>query len=89
MIPMVKFSLMSIQHFIEKQCGSAGSRELNIDDKLSEGYIIGCDCEAYFIVPRLGVSVECPHCGHTELPAKMLTAWTLDTETRILFDAAD
>lgn len=62
---------------------------MNIDDKLSEGYIIGCDCEAYFIAPRLGLSVECPHCGRTELPAKMLTTWTLGTNTEILFDAAD
>lgn len=62
---------------------------MNIDDKLSEGYIIGCDCEAYFIAPRLGLSVECPHCGHTELPAKMLTTWTLGAKTGILFDAAD
>jgi len=49
-----------------------------IDDKVSEGYIIGCACDAYFIVARLGVSVECPHCGNTELPQSMLTSWILD-----------
>ncbi len=86
---MVKISLIDIQHLTEEQSVLAGSTELNIDDKLSEGYIIGCECEAYFIVPRLGVSVECPHCGQTELPANMLTTWTLGTDTRILFDAAD
>lgn len=62
---------------------------MNIDEKLSEGYIIGCECEAYFIVPRLGLSVECPHCGRTELPAAMLTAWTLGAQPAKLFDAAD
>lgn len=67
----------------------AGSLKLNIDDKLDEGYIIGCECEAYFIVPRLGVSVECPHCGKTEIPDTMLMNWTLATNTGILFDAAD
>ena len=60
-----------------------------IDEKLSEGYIIGCDCEAYFIVPRLGVSVECPHCGRTELPAAMLTRWTLAANVGDVFDAAN
>ena len=66
-----------------------GRKLLNIDDKLSEGYIIGCGCDAYFIVPRLGLSVECPHCGHTELPAAMLTTWMLGVGRRALFDAAD
>lgn len=62
---------------------------MNIDDKLSEGYIIGCECEAYFIVSRLGLSVECPHCGRTELPGPMLMTWTLAANAGTLHDAAD
>ena len=60
-----------------------------IDDKLDEGYIIGCDCGTYFLTSRLGLSVECPQCGHTELPATMLTVWTLEKHRVPLFDAAD
>ncbi len=67
-MPASKFSGMRIL---------AGSENMNIDDKIIEGYIVGCDCESYFITPRLGVSVECPHCGRTELPENMLTNWTL------------
>lgn len=89
MIQVVNIPLMHNRHLTQEQRITAGSVELNIDDKLSEGYIIGCDCEAYFIVPRLGVSVECPHCGQTELPANMLTTWTLGADTGILLDAAD
>ena len=66
-----------------------GGRELIIDDKLDEGYIVGCECESYFLVTRFGVSVECPHCGQTELPGNMLTAWTLSGGRDALRDAAD
>ena len=80
---------IDIRHLSKSLDLLAGSPKLTIDGKLSEGYIIGCDCEAYFIVPRLGVSVECPHCGKTELPDTMLMNWTLTATGGILFHAAD
>jgi hypothetical protein len=48
-----------------------------IDEKLGNDYIIGCECDDFFIVKRLSPSVECPHCGKTELPSGMLTQWAL------------
>jgi hypothetical protein len=76
-----------------RQCRAVSNRdggyELIIDDKLNEGYIVGCECDAYFLVPRFCISVECPHCGQTELPEKMLTAWTLDASRKLFQDAAD
>lgn len=89
MMPMVKIGLMPACQARLHRADPAGSKILIIDEKLNEGYIIGCECEAYFIVPRLGLSVECPHCGHTELPATMLTTWTLGVRTEKLFNAAN
>ena len=34
-----------------------------IDGRITSGYIINCECEQSFLVSRLGISVECPHCG--------------------------
>lgn len=62
---------------------------MTIDGKLHEGYIVGCDCGTFFLAPRLGVSVECPGCGHTELPAPMLTAWMLESGRELPHAAAD
>jgi hypothetical protein len=72
--------------------GVEGNQTMVIDEKLGNDYIIGCECDDFFIVKRLGPSVECPHCGKTELPSAMLTKWTLthdDVEgTRAVFAIA-
>lgn len=34
-----------------------------VDGKISEGYVIICDEEHSFVATRLGISVECSHCG--------------------------
>jgi hypothetical protein len=45
-----------------------------IDGKIPEGYVLLCDqCDEAFLARRLGPSVECPHCGHTEIPADLMT----------------
>lgn len=54
-----------------------GEFRMKIDEKLGAEYIIGCECSDFFIVKHLGPSVECPHCGKTELPSAMLTQWAL------------
>ncbi len=54
-----------------------------IDEKLGNDYIIGCECDDFFIVKRLSPSVECPHCGKTELPSAMLTQWTLGHDVAV------
>lgn len=40
---------------------------MRVDGKISAGYAIVCNCGAAFAAERLGVAVECPECGHTEL----------------------
>lgn len=47
---------------------------MTIDGKIAEGYVLLCDrCDESFLARRLGPSVECPHCGNTELPGEMMT----------------
>jgi hypothetical protein len=44
-----------------------------IDGKIPEGYVLLCDrCDEAFLARRLGPSVECRRCGHTEVPAAMM-----------------
>ena len=40
---------------------------MRVDGKISAGYAIVCNCGAAFAAERLGVAVECPECGQTEL----------------------
>lgn len=49
---------------------------MQIDAKLSEGYVILCDNKAeehIFIVRNLGPAVECPKCGSTALSGDLAT----------------
>jgi hypothetical protein len=49
-----------------------------IDGKIPEGYVLLCDrCDEAFLARRLGPSVECPHCGHTDIPADLMTDYLL------------
>jgi len=46
-----------------------------IDDKLPEGYIVLCteSCRGQsFLVQNLGISIECPHCGHIALTSDLV-----------------
>lgn len=40
---------------------------MRVDGKITAGYAIVCDCGCAFAVERIGVTVECPACGHSEL----------------------
>ena len=43
-----------------------------IDGKLPEGYVIICTHDDHsFLVRRLGLTVECPRCGHTRFSADL------------------
>ncbi|MBX6321430.1 MAG: hypothetical protein IRY94_06365 [Rhodospirillaceae bacterium] len=47
-----------------------------IDGKITEGYVLLCDrCDEAFLAKRLGPSVECPRCGRTEVPARLMTEY--------------
>ena len=49
---------------------------MQIDAKISEGYVILCDVkdeEHIFIVRNLGPAVECPKCGSTALSGDLAT----------------
>ena len=50
-----------------------------IDGRLPEGYVIVCDFQREshsFLVKQLGLSVECPKCGHTEISTLLATAFS-------------
>ncbi|WP_366553579.1 hypothetical protein [Aquibaculum sediminis] len=40
---------------------------MHVDGKISGGYAILCHCGTAFATQRLGLALECPGCGHTEL----------------------
>ncbi|MDF2095976.1 hypothetical protein [Aquibaculum arenosum] len=40
---------------------------MHVDGKISGGYAILCNCGNAFATERLGLALECPACGHTEL----------------------
>ena len=44
-----------------------------IDARIISGYIINCECKHNFLVSRLGISVECPHCGDLALGTELAT----------------
>jgi hypothetical protein len=49
-----------------------------LDGKIPEGFVVLCapNGEAHsFVIRRLGPSVECPHCGRTELSANLIAAY--------------
>jgi len=49
-----------------------------LDGKIPEGHVVLCESngEAHsFVVHRLGLSVECPRCGHTALSANLISAY--------------
>jgi len=49
---------------------------MQIDDKITEGYVILCNSKAeehVFIVRTLGPAVECPKCGSTALSGDLAT----------------
>ena len=49
---------------------------MQIDDKITEGYVILCHNkteEHVFIVRTLGPAVECPKCGSTALSGDLAT----------------
>ncbi len=46
-----------------------------IDGRIQSGYIINCACEHNFLVSRLGISVECPHCGDLALGTDLATSF--------------
>lgn len=51
---------------------------MRIDAKLPEGYVIICDDDdRAFLVPRLGLAVECPSCGKLASSAHLLTDFYL------------
>ena len=43
------------------------AQPMRIDGKIVGGYVLICDCGEAFALERIGISVECPACGHTEL----------------------
>lgn len=54
-----------------------------IDAKLTERYVVLCDERAEihsFLVASFGVSVECPHCGSTELATELVTDFYLSDQ---------
>lgn len=54
-----------------------------IDAKLTEGYVVLCDKRDEmhsFLVASFGVSVECPHCGSTELATELVTDFYLSDQ---------
>ncbi|HLS69376.1 MAG TPA: hypothetical protein VK035_08530 [Kiloniellales bacterium] len=53
---------------------------MRIDGKISAGYAIVCNCGAAFAAQRLGVAVECPSCGHTELGADIAVDYYLRSD---------
>lgn len=55
---------------------------MRVDGKISAGYAIVCDCGAAFAVERLGVAVECPTCGHTELGVDVAVEYYLNRSRR-------
>lgn len=51
---------------------------MRIDGRLPEGLVVLCPrCDVAFLVPRLGLSVECPTCGATELGTDLMTEFLL------------
>ena len=57
-----------------------GASDMVIDAKLSEGYVVLCDSGAEmhsFLISSLGLSVECPHCGATQLATDLVTDFYL------------
>ncbi len=54
-----------------------------IDAKLNEGYVVLCDKRAEmhsFLIVSFGLSVECPHCGATELATDLVTDFYLSDQ---------
>ena len=47
-----------------------------IDGKITEGYVIVCNKnheDHFFVLETIGISVECPRCGHTGLGTELIT----------------
>jgi len=44
---------------------------MRIDGRIPEGYVLLCDCDEAFVVPRLDLSVQCPSCGAIALGADL------------------
>ena len=58
----------------------AGGNDMVIDAKLSEGYVVLCDNHPEmhsFLISSFGLSVECPHCGSTQLTTDLVTDFYL------------
>lgn len=52
-----------------------------IDDKLPEGYVVVCSDDHSdphsFLIKNLGLSVQCPKCGHVALSVDLATQYVM------------
>lgn len=55
---------------------ASGRASMRLDDRLPEGHVVLCtgngSSEHSFLVRRLGLSVECPKCGHVALSVDLV-----------------
>lgn len=62
---------------------------MHVDGRISGGYAIVCDCGEAFALERIGVAVECPACGHSELGVDVALVYYLGREDRRAEPEAD
>lgn len=53
---------------------------MKIVERRKVSFQVACNCGHAFPVPRRSISVECPHCGRTEILATLI-AKDLETPT--------
>jgi hypothetical protein len=61
---------------VPKARAVAKHASMHIDARLPEGHVLICSAgrsEHSFLVQRLGLSVECPHCGQTGVSVQLVT----------------
>ncbi len=57
-----------------------------IDGKITEGYVIVCNKnheDHFFVLETIGISVECPRCGHTVLGTELLAEFYCNGQDNI------
>lgn len=70
----------SIVRHVNSLARKTEGSDMVIDAKLSEGYVVLCDNHPEmhsFLISSFGLSVECPHCGSTQLTTDLVTDFYL------------
>jgi len=50
---------------------------MRVDGRISAGYAIVCECGEAFAQERIGLTLECPSCGRTELGTEVVLDYYL------------